>query len=306
MTGALSCELDTAAEVDSAAVAHHGRVIAPAARSGRDPRRWLAAALPILLALATPAVAAQNCPRPDALGTSRVMEVAIPEGGLFVGTKSYRETLPLAPKEVVLTFDDGPAGATTDRVLAALEAECVEATFFVVGQMAAARPEQLRRIAASGHTVGHHSMTHVIMNTVPHERARADIETGWKTVDRILLGRAEGRPATPFFRFPGFAPTKPLSGWLAEERVGVFGADFWGSDWTKITSEALLAQVLGRLEEKQGGILLLHDIHAHTAAMVPRLLAELKARGYRVVHIVPARGPAASLSGRGARSGPPS
>jgi peptidoglycan/xylan/chitin deacetylase (PgdA/CDA1 family) len=231
--------------------------------------------------------AAETCPRPGALGTSRVMEVAIPDGGLFVGTKSYRTTLPLAPKEVVLTFDDGPAGATTDRVLAALEAECVKATFFVVGQMAQARPGQLRRIAAEGHTVAHHSMTHVIMNTVPHARARADIEQGWRTVDRILSGEAGARPATPFFRFPGFAPTRELSTWLAEEHVGVFGADFWGSDWTKITSDALLAQVLSRLEEKQGGILLLHDIHAHTAAMVPRLLAELRARGYRVVYIVP-------------------
>ena len=257
--------------------------------------RRLALALAALTTLAGPALA-EACPRPGALGTSRVMEVAIPEGGLFVGTKSYRDTLPLAPREVVLTFDDGPAGRTTDQVLAALEAECVRATFFVVGRMAAARPDQLRRIAAGGHTVAHHSMTHVIMNTVPHERARADIEQGWQTVDRILTGKAEAWPATPFFRFPGFAPTKPLSGWLAEGRVGVFGADFWGSDWTKITSDALLAQVLHRLDERQGGIMLLHDIHPHTAAMVPRLLAEMKARGYRVVHIVPAKAREARLS----------
>ena len=252
-------------------------------------------ALAALLALIAHPAAAGECPRPEALGTSRVMEVAIPEGGLFVGTKSYRDTLPLAPMEVVLTFDDGPAGRTTDRVLAALEAECVKATFFVVGRMAAARPEQLRRIDAAGHTVGHHSMTHVIMNTVPHERGRTDIEQGWETVDRILVGRAAAWPATPFFRFPGFAPTRALASWLADGRVGVFGADFWGSDWTKITSDALLAQVLHRLEERKGGIMLLHDIHAHTADMVPRLLAEMKARGYRVVHIVPAKTRAAGL-----------
>ena len=242
-----------------------------------------------LLCLGTTASAAA-CPRTQALGTSRVMEVGVPERGLFVGTKSYRETLPLAPKEVVLTFDDGPAGKTTDQVLAALEAECVQATFFVVGQMAAARPDQLRRIQAAGHTVGHHSMTHVIMNTVPDATARADIAKGWQTVDRILAGKAGEFPATPFFRFPGFAPTKALSAWLAEHRVGVFGADLWGADWTPITSDALLAQVLGRLEARQGGIVLLHDIHAHTAAMVPRLLVEMKARGYRVVHMVPAKG----------------
>ncbi len=249
--------------------------------------RRLALALPLLAALASP-VDAASCPRPGTLGTSRVMAVAIPEGGLFVGTKSYPTTLPLAPGEVVLTFDDGPAGKTTDQVLAALEAECARATFFVVGRMAAGRPDQLRRIAAAGHTVGHHSMSHVIMNTVPHATALADITEGWRTVDGILSGHAGERPATPFFRFPGFAPTAALSSRLAAERVGVFGADLWGSDWTRITSDALLAQVLTRLEARQGGIVLLHDIHPHTAAMVPRLLKELKARGYRVVHIVPA------------------
>lgn len=250
--------------------------------------RRLALALPLLAAFAAPAFA-ETCPRPDALGTGRVMEVAVPAGGLFVGTKSYPQTLPLGDHEIVLTFDDGPAGKTTDQVLAALAAECVHATFFVVGQMAAAHPDQLRRMRAAGHTIGHHSMTHVIMTTVPDATARADIVKGWQTVDRILDGKAGDLPATPFFRFPGFAPTKPLAAWLGEAHVGVFGADFWGSDWTPLTSDQLLAQVLGRVEARKGGILLLHDIHAHTAAMVPRLLRELKARGYRVVHMVPAK-----------------
>ncbi len=236
-----------------------------------------------------PASGAESCPRPGTLSVSRKLVVEIPDGGLFVGTKSYPTTLPLAPNEVVLTFDDGPAGKTTDAVLAALDAECVKATFFVVGAMAAARPDQLRRIAAAGHTIGHHSMTHVIMNTVPDAAARADIVKGWQTVDRILQGKAGETPHTPFFRFPGFAPTKPLAAWLAAEHVGVFGADLWGSDWTPITSDALLSQVLGRLEARHGGILLLHDIHAHTAAMVPRLLSALKEHGWHVVHIVPKR-----------------
>lgn len=251
-------------------------------------RRFLLLGLGLALAVAAPARAGV-CPRPDALGTSRTLTVEIPDGGLFVGTKSYPQTLPLADHEVVLTFDDGPAGRTTDQVLAALDAECVRATFFVVGEMAAAHPDQLRRIAAAGHTVGHHSMTHVIMNTVPDARARADVEKGWTTVDRILGADPAKSPATPFFRFPGFAPTRPLSDWLAARHVAVFGADLWGSDWTPIGADALLAQVLARLEARKGGILLLHDIHSHTAAMLPRLLRELKARGYRVVHLVPAR-----------------
>ena len=245
----------------------------------------------VALAVIVPAVSARaaSCPRAEALGVAREMAIEVGAEGLFVGTKSYPQSLPLDDHEIVLTFDDGPAGRTTDAVLAALAAECTRATFFVVGEMAASHPDQLRRMAAAGHTIGHHSMTHVIMNTVPFERGRADIESGWHTVDRILTAATPERPTTPFFRFPGFAPTKELSRLMVERRVAVFGADFWGSDWNPSTPEALLAQVLARVEARGRGILLLHDIHAHTAAMVPTLLRELKARGYRVVHLVPAK-----------------
>lgn len=251
----------------------------------------LAAAL-LAVGLAGAAEAA-TCPRPGTLGVARVLPIETGEDGLFVGTKSYPGTLPLEDHEIVLTFDDGPAGKTTDAVLAALEAECVKATFFVVGDMAATRPEQLRRIAAAGHTIGHHTMTHTILTTVPFETGRADVEKGWRTVDHILGAPAGGEPSTPFFRYPGFAGTKPLDGWLTKRRVAVFGADFWGSDWNKSTPDALLDLTLSRIEARGRGILLLHDTHAWTAAMVPKLLAALKAKGWRVVHLVPTRATAA-------------
>lgn len=260
---------------------------------GRSPSRRLLVAASIAAALvgSAPRALAAVCPRPDALGVSRVLPVEIGRQGLFVGTKSHPTTLPLEDHEIVLTFDDGPAGRTSDAVLAALASECVKATFFVVGDMAAARPEQLRRMAAAGHTIGHHSMTHTIMTTVPFEKGRADIARGWETVDRILAGASGDRPATPFFRYPGFAATKPLDDWLVGRGVAVFGADFWGSDWNKSTPEALLALTMSRIEARGRGILLLHDTHEHTAAMVPKLLAALKAGGWRVVHVAPASGP---------------
>lgn len=252
------------------------------------PLRRLALALASGLAILAVAPSwAGTCPRPGTLGVSRVLPIAVGADGLFVGTKSHPTTLPLADHEIVLTFDDGPAGPTTDAVLAALEAECVKATFFVVGQMAAAHPDQLRRMAAAGHTIAHHSMSHPIMTGLSFERGKTDIETGWSTVDRILSGQSGPHPATPFFRYPGFASTKPLDALMVERRVGVFGADFWGSDWNKSTPEALLKLSLDRIEARGRGIFLLHDIHAHTAAMVPALLKALKAGGWRVVHIVP-------------------
>ncbi len=253
-----------------------------------SPRPLALAFALIAAALGAAPGRAATCPRPGTLGVEREMPIAVGPAGLFVGTKSYPETLPLGDHEIVLTFDDGPAGKTTDAVLAALQAECVHATFFVVGRMAAAHPDQLRRMAAAGHTIGHHSMTHPIMTGIPFERGRADIVAGWSTVDRILSGPAGGRPATPFFRYPGFAATAPLDAMLVDDRVAVFGADFWGSDWNPSTPEALLARVMTRVEARGSGILLLHDTHAHTAAMVPALLKALTAGGWRVVHLVPA------------------
>src|SRR3979411_1882498 len=118
----------------------------------------LAAALAVPMAWSAAAQAA-DCPREGTLGTSRILRVdaaATPR----VGLKNYPQTLPLGDHEVVLTFDDGPWAGTTPKVLAALAHECVLATFFLIGKPASEHPELVRRIAASGHTIGHHTWSH--------------------------------------------------------------------------------------------------------------------------------------------------
>ena len=83
-------------------------------------------------ALVAPAHAAE-CPRKDALGTSRVLEVD-PATYPRVGLKSFPQTLPLRDGEVVLTFDDGPHKAYTDEVVAILKRYDVPGVFFEVGR----------------------------------------------------------------------------------------------------------------------------------------------------------------------------
>src|SRR6185369_17334040 len=84
-----------------------------------------------LVAVAGAAAAAQAaCPgNADALSTERVL-VVDPASYPRVGRKHFPQTLPLKPKELVLTFDDGPEPSTTGRVLDALKRECVRASFF--------------------------------------------------------------------------------------------------------------------------------------------------------------------------------
>jgi peptidoglycan-N-acetylglucosamine deacetylase len=232
--------------------------------------------------VARPAIA-QGCRVPDALGTARVLPVST-AGGLMVGRKIYPATLPLRPGEVVLTFDDGPWPVTTPAVLDALARECVRATFFLIGQNAAARPDMVRRIRAEGHTLAHHTMTHPILNTIPTPQGLAEIERGIAAIDKA----AGGASVAPFFRFPGFGRNKEIETWMAGRAMASFGADLWASDWNPMTPDQQLRQVMGRLKQAGGGIVLMHDTKAQTAAMVPAFLRALKAEGYRVVHVEPA------------------
>src|SRR5207248_4391070 len=106
---------------------------------------------------------AADCPgNPNALGVSRILQVDATTTPR-VGRKHFPATLPLAAKEVVLTFDDGPWPGTTERVLNALKRECVRATFFVLGQHAADQPALLRRELADGHTIAHHTFSHPLL-----------------------------------------------------------------------------------------------------------------------------------------------
>lgn len=230
---------------------------------------------------------AAQCPRPDALGTARTMTVDT-TGGLHVGRFQYPATLKLARGEVVLTFDDGPSSSITPRVLKALADQCVKATFFMIGRNAAANPAIAQSIALQGHTVAHHSMTHPApMTALAPDVAINDIVLGMNAVRASLGPLAAGSFAPGFFRYPGLWNPPAVDHWLAQRGIGVFGIDVHARDWELKDPQAILALMLQRLETQGSGILLLHDIHPQTAAMVPQLLIELKRRGYRVVHVVP-------------------
>jgi peptidoglycan/xylan/chitin deacetylase (PgdA/CDA1 family) len=91
----------------------------------------------------------------------------------------------------------------------------------------------------------------------------------------------------PFFRYPGFADTPHLNNWAADHGVAIFGADLWASDWQEMSPQQTMDLLLQRLDMLGKGIILLHDTRPQTAKMVPALLKALKAKGYRIVHIVP-------------------
>ena len=147
------------------------------------------------------AAQAADCARNDALGTSRVL-VVDPAASPRVGLKSFPRTLSLEDREVVLTFDDGPWPATTSKVLQALADECVRATFFLIGKSASDHPELVRKMAAGGHTIGHHSWSHRNLKYARPEIADAEIDKGIAAVEAALHGQPTTTPPEPLFRLP--------------------------------------------------------------------------------------------------------
>ncbi|THD48056.1 MAG: polysaccharide deacetylase family protein [Bradyrhizobium sp.] len=255
---------------------------------GVRTRPWTALIWGLIGCIVAPAALAADCPgHPDALGTSRTL-VVDPREHRLLGTMQYRETLPLADHEVVLTFDDGPLPRNSNRILDILASQCVKATFFEIGRMAQASPEGVRKLRDAGHTIGTHTEDHPLsMNRMSIERARQEIDEGIASV-KAALGDDADTALAPFFRIPGLARADAVEDYLGAQGIQIWSADFPADDWRHVPSSRVYDLAMSRLEAKGKGILLLHDIQARTVAALPRILNELKARGYRIVHVVPA------------------
>src|ERR1700704_2960884 len=205
----------------------------------------------LLLSAAASAAGAAECPgNPDALGTSRVL-VIDPAEHARLGTMQYNETPPLDDHEVVLTFDDVPLPPYTNRVLETLAAECVKATYFLIGRMARAYPDMVRQIHAAGHTIGSHSQNHPLsFQRMPIARAQQEIDDGIASVTAAL-----GDPAglAPFFRVPGLLRADGVEKYLASRQLMTWSADFPADDWRHISAAEGMKRALTRLQGKGPG-----------------------------------------------------
>jgi peptidoglycan/xylan/chitin deacetylase (PgdA/CDA1 family) len=230
---------------------------------------------------------AETCPaNPDALGTSRVLSIG-PSDFSRIGSMQYKQALPLKDHEVVITFDDGPLPPYSNIILDTLASQCVKVTYFIVGEMAHAYPSVLRRMYNEGHTIGTHSLDHPLgfermgLQGVEHE-----VDGGIALVDAAI---GDPKAVSPFFRIPGLGRSKVDESYLASKSLVTWSADVVADDWFRgITPQQIVQRAMRRLEEKGRGILLLHDIHPATAMALPSLLKQLKAKGFHVVHVVPA------------------
>src|ERR1700709_1930912 len=172
---------------------------------------------------AAPASAA-DCPgNPDALGTSRTL-VVDPREHPRMRTMQYAETLPLEDHEVVLTFDDGPLPPHSNQVLDILAAQCVKATFFIIGRMARTFPEGVRKVRDAGHSIGTHTQNHPLsMNRMSVERAKQEVDDGIASVKAAL---GDDGSLAPFFRIPGLLRADAVEDYLGSQGIQTWSADF--------------------------------------------------------------------------------
>ena len=179
-------------------------------------------------------------------------------------------------KCVAITFDDGP-GLYTDKLLAALRAADAKATFFVLGDVSAARPAALRRIAAAGHEIANHTWSHRALPSLTDAQVRSQLTRSADVIESITGTRPE--------------LMRPPYGSLSSRVVGILGVREWPivlwdvdpEDWKYKNADTVYRRVLARTAP--GSIVLLHDIHATTVAAVPRILAALADRGYTFVTV---------------------
>jgi peptidoglycan/xylan/chitin deacetylase (PgdA/CDA1 family) len=204
-----------------------------------------------------------------------VWEVSRARCFALTGPVVYR--VETAQPMVALSFDDGPTQAGLDAVLPMLEAHGAEATFFLIGREAAARPDLVARLLASGHEAANHSYSHRRMvGRTPgfHRRELAEAQAALATAG------AESRLFRPPYG-------KKLIGVPLAARDEGLTLIMWDVEDPRTADPAAFAdEVVARA--RPGSIILLHAMYPANATAreaLPRILAGLRAKGLRVVGV---------------------
>ena len=205
----------------------------------------------------------------------------------------FRPTGPArAEHAVALTFDDGPSPEYTPRILARLAKLHVHATFFVIGYLAKAYPDLVRREARMGMAVGNHTYNHPEVppfDELPAPLLRDEIALGNQILSRLGI-------RTQLLRPPGgsSSPRVVRIAAMLGQRVVLWSVD--PTDWEPgATAKAIARRVLSAV--RPGSIVELHDAggdRSATLAALPVIVRGIRARGFRLVTLASGNGPIAS------------
>ncbi|GAA2479573.1 hypothetical protein GCM10009858_16430 [Terrabacter carboxydivorans] len=195
---------------------------------------------------------------------------------------------------MALTFDAGSGNEGVASILRTLEAQHVPASFFLTGQFVDAFPASARAIA-SRYPVGNHTYTHPDLTTLSSSRVRSEIRSAATRIKAVT-----GQDPRPWFRFPfGAVDARTISLVNAECYVPFrWTVDTLG--WKGTSSGQSVSTVVSRVTSaaRTGEIVLMH-VGAHPtdhstldADALPRMIGELRARGYTFATLAAVIGPA--------------
>ena len=184
---------------------------------------------------------------------------------------------PRASRRIALTFDDGPA-ALTRGYLELLDAFGVRATFFVVGELCAARPHDLDEIVRRGHEVAGHGYSHRAFTTLSQRELEAELE---RTAALLPKGDA---PAMQLVRPPHGALS--LGSLMVCRRAGFYPV-LWSrdSDDCRTSSSDVIVSALCDKPLRPGDIVLMHEGQPWTMRALEPILRHLISEGHELTTV---------------------
>jgi cellulose synthase/poly-beta-1,6-N-acetylglucosamine synthase-like glycosyltransferase/peptidoglycan/xylan/chitin deacetylase (PgdA/CDA1 family) len=202
------------------------------------------------------------------------------------------------PKEVALSFDDGPDPKWTPLILDVLKKYHVVGTFFMIGEEAQNNVSVMRRVYNEGHEIGNHTFTHPDISEI--SVPSADLELN--LTERLFAAELGVQPL--YFRPPYSIDQEPDTNDQAApaDRIQDLGYVIVGdkidtSDWDehpRKSPQEITDSVFQQMRDMQtrpwmqGSIILLHDgggDRAATVAALPVLIQALRDRGYTIVPV---------------------
>ena len=173
---------------------------------------------------------------------------------------------------VALTFDDGPGGKPSDRILDILEEYNAKATFFMVGSNVSMYTDNVKRKVTLGMELGNHTMTHA---NYGDDVTEADISDA----SDIIKQTAGRRPDC--FRSPGGNTNDNILSMCKKYKLPLYYWTIDTEDWKNKNADKIYENVMKNV--KDGDIILMHDIYDSTAEAVARIVPELKEKGFQLV-----------------------
>jgi len=178
-------------------------------------------------------------------------------------------------KYVALTFDDGPSGKYTRRLLEGLWERDAHATFFLCGYRIEQYPELVLQILEEGHEIGCHGFSHKSMKPM----SRRDICAEITDMQALLPDTV----ATKFFRPPGGFCTDAVQQ-VAEARLqAILSWSVDPKDWATDDTAAIEGMVLKNV--KDGDIILLHDMSSSSVQAALDIVDVLTGQGYEFLTV---------------------